>query len=201
MEFFSIHISLTPVWLFFILQYFFRRVFMTVSILVDKMDNCFVSTFTGTSNEAMFHWRLYGWSFVAKFIYLYSYSSIYIHIHLFIFIFIFMLFYIHIHLFIFIFMLFYIHIHLFIFIFMLFYIHIHLFIFIFMLFYIHIHVILIHIHGIFFIFIYLYSHSCYIFIFRCSGSSKKIIHDKMSRIFNKNHSWIWISDFCYKWST
>ena len=63
---------------------------------------------------------------------------------------------------------------------------------------------LIHIHVAYsyiFIFIYLYAHSCYFFIFRCPGSSKKIIHDKMSRIFNKNHSWIWISDFCYKWST
>ena len=98
--------------------------------------------------------------------------------------FIFMLFYIHVHVIL-------IHIHtflysyscytypyscIFIFIFMLYF-----FIFIFMLF------IFIFMLGLF-IFMYLYSHSCYIFIFKCPGSSKKIIHDKMSRIFNKNHS-------------
>ena len=41
-EFLSIHIVLTPVWLVFILQYFSCPVFMTVSILVNKLDNCFV---------------------------------------------------------------------------------------------------------------------------------------------------------------
>ena len=107
------------------------------------------------------HLFIYSYScfFIFIFIYLYSYLCF--------FIFIFML-----HLFIFM---------PFIFIFM-------LYLFIFMLFYIHIHVILIHIHGILFIFMYLYSHSCYIFIFRCPRSSKKIIPDKMSRIFNKNQS-------------
>ena len=41
-KFLSIHILLTPVWLVFILQYFSGPVFMTVSILVNKLDNCFV---------------------------------------------------------------------------------------------------------------------------------------------------------------
>ena len=41
-EFFSIHTLLTPVWLVFILQHFSSPVFMTVSILVNKLDNCFV---------------------------------------------------------------------------------------------------------------------------------------------------------------
>ena len=41
-EFLSIHILLTPVWLVFILQYFSSPVFMTVSISVNKLDNCFV---------------------------------------------------------------------------------------------------------------------------------------------------------------
>ena len=41
-EFLSIHILLTPVWLVFILQYFCSPVFITVSILVNKLDNCFV---------------------------------------------------------------------------------------------------------------------------------------------------------------
>ena len=41
-EFFSIHILLTLVWLVFILQYFSCQVFMKVSILVNKLDNCFV---------------------------------------------------------------------------------------------------------------------------------------------------------------
>ena len=36
MEFLSISILLTPVWLVFILQYFFSPIFMTVSILVNK---------------------------------------------------------------------------------------------------------------------------------------------------------------------
>ena len=40
-EFLNIHI-LTPVWLVFILQYFSSPVFITVSILVNKLDNCFV---------------------------------------------------------------------------------------------------------------------------------------------------------------
>ena len=38
----SIHILLTPVWLVFVLQYFSSPVFMIVSILVKKLDNCFV---------------------------------------------------------------------------------------------------------------------------------------------------------------
>ena len=42
-EFLSIHILLTPVWLVFMLQYFSSPVFMTVSILVIKLDNCFVA--------------------------------------------------------------------------------------------------------------------------------------------------------------
>ena len=42
MEFLSIHILLTPVRLAFILQYVSSPVFMTVSILVNKLDNCFV---------------------------------------------------------------------------------------------------------------------------------------------------------------
>ena len=41
-EFLSIHILLTPVWLVFVLQYFSCPVFMTVSTLVNKLDNCFV---------------------------------------------------------------------------------------------------------------------------------------------------------------
>ena len=41
-EFLSIHILLTPVWLVFILQYFSSPVAMTVSILVTKLDNCLV---------------------------------------------------------------------------------------------------------------------------------------------------------------
>ena len=41
-EFLSIHILLTPVWLLLILQYFSSPVFMTVSILVNKLDNSFV---------------------------------------------------------------------------------------------------------------------------------------------------------------
>ena len=41
-EFLSIHILLTPVWLVLILQYFSSPVFMTVSILVNKLDNYFV---------------------------------------------------------------------------------------------------------------------------------------------------------------
>ena len=41
-EFLSIHILLTPVLLVFILQYFSSPVFMTVRILVNKLDNCFV---------------------------------------------------------------------------------------------------------------------------------------------------------------
>ena len=41
-EFLSIHILLTPVWLACILQYFSSPVFMTVSILVNKLDNSFV---------------------------------------------------------------------------------------------------------------------------------------------------------------
>ena len=41
-EFLSIHILLTPVWLVLILQYFSSPVFMTVSILVNKLDNSFV---------------------------------------------------------------------------------------------------------------------------------------------------------------
>ena len=40
-EFLSIHILLTPVWLVFMLQYFSSPVFMAVSILVNKLDNCF----------------------------------------------------------------------------------------------------------------------------------------------------------------
>ena len=40
-EFLSIHILLTPVWLVFIPQYFSGPVFMTVSILINKLD-CFV---------------------------------------------------------------------------------------------------------------------------------------------------------------
>ena len=40
MEFLSIHILLTAVWLVFILQYFSCPVFITVSILVNKLDNC-----------------------------------------------------------------------------------------------------------------------------------------------------------------
>ena len=42
MEFLSSHLLLTPVLLVFILQYFSGPVFMTVSILVNKIDNCFV---------------------------------------------------------------------------------------------------------------------------------------------------------------
>ena len=38
--FFTIHILLTPVWLVFILRYFSGHVFMTVNILVNKLDNC-----------------------------------------------------------------------------------------------------------------------------------------------------------------
>ena len=41
-EFLSIHILLTPVLLVFILQYFSSPVFITVRILVNKLDNCFV---------------------------------------------------------------------------------------------------------------------------------------------------------------
>ena len=41
-EFLSIHILLNLVWLVFILQYFSSPVFITVSILVNKLDNCFV---------------------------------------------------------------------------------------------------------------------------------------------------------------
>ena len=41
-EFLSIHILLTPVHLVFILPYFSGPVFITVSILVNKLDNCFV---------------------------------------------------------------------------------------------------------------------------------------------------------------
>ena len=41
-EFLSIHILLTPVWLMFIQQYFSGPVFMTVSILDNKLDNCLV---------------------------------------------------------------------------------------------------------------------------------------------------------------
>ena len=41
-EFLSIHRLFTPVWLVFILQYFSGPVFMTVSFLVTKLDNCFV---------------------------------------------------------------------------------------------------------------------------------------------------------------
>ena len=41
-EFLSIHILLTPVWPILILQYFSSPVFMTVSILVNKLDNSFV---------------------------------------------------------------------------------------------------------------------------------------------------------------
>ena len=41
-EFLSIHILLTPVWLVFTLQYSSSPVFMTVNILVNKLDNCFV---------------------------------------------------------------------------------------------------------------------------------------------------------------
>ena len=41
-EFLGIHILLTPVWLVFILQYFSSPVFVTISILVNKLDNCFV---------------------------------------------------------------------------------------------------------------------------------------------------------------
>ena len=41
-EFLSIHISLPPVWLVFTPQYFSSPVFMTESILVNKMDNCLV---------------------------------------------------------------------------------------------------------------------------------------------------------------
>ena len=41
-EFLSIHILLTSVWLVFTIQYFSSPVFMTVSILVNKLDNCFV---------------------------------------------------------------------------------------------------------------------------------------------------------------
>ena len=41
-EFLSIHILLTPVWLAFMPQYFSGPVFTTVSILVNKLDNCFV---------------------------------------------------------------------------------------------------------------------------------------------------------------
>ena len=40
-EFLSIHILLTPVWLVFILQYFSSPVFITVSILVNKVVNNF----------------------------------------------------------------------------------------------------------------------------------------------------------------
>ena len=38
----SIHILLTQVWLVFILQHVSSPVFMTASILVNKLDNCFV---------------------------------------------------------------------------------------------------------------------------------------------------------------
>ena len=37
----SINILLTAVWLIFKLQYFSIRVFTTVSIFVNKLDNCF----------------------------------------------------------------------------------------------------------------------------------------------------------------
>ena len=56
MEFFGIHM-LTPVWLVFILSYLSSPVFMIISILVNKLDDCFCCTFTWTSNEAMFYWR------------------------------------------------------------------------------------------------------------------------------------------------
>ena len=36
------HILLTPVWLVFMLQYFSSPVLMTVSTLINKLDNCFV---------------------------------------------------------------------------------------------------------------------------------------------------------------
>ena len=42
MEFLSIHILLTPLWLVLILQYFSSPVFMTVSILVNKLDNSLI---------------------------------------------------------------------------------------------------------------------------------------------------------------
>ena len=41
-EFLSIHILLTPIWLICMLQYLSIPVFMTVSILVKRLDNCFV---------------------------------------------------------------------------------------------------------------------------------------------------------------
>ena len=41
-EFLSIDIFLTPVWLVFMPQYFSSPVFMTISILINKVDNCFV---------------------------------------------------------------------------------------------------------------------------------------------------------------
>ena len=41
-EFLSIQILFTPVCHVFTLQYFSGPVFMTVSILVNKLDNCFV---------------------------------------------------------------------------------------------------------------------------------------------------------------
>ena len=42
LEFLSIHILLTPVWLVFLLQYFSSPVLITVSILVYKLDSSFV---------------------------------------------------------------------------------------------------------------------------------------------------------------
>ena len=39
-EFLSIHILFSPVQLLFILQYFSGPVFITVSILVNNLDNC-----------------------------------------------------------------------------------------------------------------------------------------------------------------
>ena len=41
-EFLSIHILSTPLWLVFTLKHFSSPVFMTVNILVNKLDNCSV---------------------------------------------------------------------------------------------------------------------------------------------------------------
>ena len=53
-EFLSIHILLTPVWLVFTLQYFSSPVFMTVSILVNKLDSCFAVHLLESAMERCF---------------------------------------------------------------------------------------------------------------------------------------------------
>ena len=53
-EFLSIHILLTPVWLVFILQYFSSPVVMTCKYFGYQAGQLSCSTFTGTSNEKMF---------------------------------------------------------------------------------------------------------------------------------------------------